>query len=175
MSVSFNPPSNRAAKLTFDGDTDVNHLIAGDLSTFRRLRGYVKCTKADTAAGDKLIIRLQETLDGITWNDRAVVAAITGDQSPSVTAPETREFTLVANEPLSADEEMLEPSGSAGGTALAEGEVRNGPFAPPYRVSTATPTQNPGRYAAWRFFLDFTDVTTDDADFEGTIELWGDY
>jgi hypothetical protein len=138
-----------------------------DLSFATALLIEAKVTKADTDAADELHIRLQETTDRVVWNTRARLTKFTGDQSPSVTAPEYQRATLNQFVDLASTEEAYEPSGSAGATDLAEGSVLNGPFPGIYRDATARK-----RMPNWRFTVTVSGDANTNADFEGSLKLW---
>jgi hypothetical protein len=151
---------------TGPGDQTIERTLAAiDLSSADSLTLRAKITKAAEDAADTLNIRLQESPDGgVTWNTRARLAEITGDMSPSTSAPETREAMVQQFGALADAEEALEPSGSAGGTDLSAGTVRNGHLSPPSRTGGV-------RTSAWRLQVVVVDAD-DDAEFEGTLEVF---
>ena len=78
-----------------------------------------------TGGGPTMTTVLQVTRNGVTWDDRAAFTA----QSAAISSGRTyQELTLTSGPPLSGTEEVIVPSGSTGGSALAAGTVRNGPF-----------------------------------------------
>jgi hypothetical protein len=136
-----------------------------DLSQADSITLRATITKAAEDAADTLNIRLQESWDGgVTWHTRIRLAEFTGDMSPSTSAPEVREGVAQQFGALADAEEALEPSGSAGGTDLSAGTVRNGHFAPAYRVGGV-------RAATHRLQVVVVDGDSD-GDFEGTIEVF---
>lgn len=136
-----------------------------DLSALTALVVVVSLSEAAEDAGDILDVALQETLDGVTWNDRCRFPQLLGSLSPSASAPETYQQTILALEDLTAADYSFEPSGSAGGTRLVAGATRNGPFAPRRRTET-------GPAAAYRLYIEVTD-SDDDGGFTGTITVRG--
>ena len=71
-----------------------------DLSALKAIVVVVSLTAAAEDAGDILDVALQETLDGVTWNDRCRFPQLLGNLSPSASAPETYQQTILALEDL---------------------------------------------------------------------------
>lgn len=155
----------RAAKLNFSLTTaSLTQELPCDLSRYPEVLLALWLTTADTAAGDKLSVKLQCSYDGIGWHDRAVFADLLGTLSPSATAPVYRELRLtqLKDPAQTAAEEAVTPSGSADGAALTAGTVLDGPFPGKRRDST-------GRGASWRLVFTITNGTT--PVFAGRVEL----
>lgn len=160
----------QVARTVFEYDFDLSgagttnqEFNLDDLSHAGQLLFILKVTAAATDATDTVDVRIQDRgPDGI-WTTRARFKAITGDLSPSTTAPEVLRLALEQSGPLSSAEEAYEPSGSAGGsspTVIGDGVVINGPFPPLYRTSA-------GRGASWR--AQFVVAETNAAAFTGTL------
>lgn len=154
--------------ITFDtgagGQTITTELPLLNLGRAETIALVLKVTKADTDANDTLDVYFDETFDRVTWDNRGRFQQITGDMSPSATAPEVRKLVISSRIALDATEESYETSGSAGGSDLAAGTVRNGPFAPIFR-NTA------GIAASHRLRFVVADPTGSNADFEGSVTL----
>lgn len=150
------------------GQTLNQELAPLDLSHADLISVDLVVTKADTDVADTLNVYLQDRRTGGTWNDRAALTTITGDLSPSVTAPEVYNANIQKFGTLSDDEEESELSGSAGASRLTAGTVRNGPFPGLYRVAGYD-----GPRASWRIQLVVVDADND-ADFEGTVTVYAD-
>jgi hypothetical protein len=134
-----------------------------DLTGMRSIVGYLNVTKADTDAVDTLDGVFQFTRDGSIWHSVAAWPQITGDMSPSSTAPEVRQF-IAQNVPTELTGASYEPTGSTGATALIAGSVRNQPF--PGKIYSG------GLWiSAMRVVLTVVDADAD-ADFEGDVVLW---
>jgi hypothetical protein len=134
-----------------------------DLSMARAVIVHITLTKADTGAGDILDVKFQDRVDELTWNTRARMPLFLGTLSPSSTAPETYQQTIVGKHQLTTGEESHEPTGSAGATELAVDSVAHGPLKKFLRTSS-------GRKTAHRVVLVVTNGTA--ADFEGTIRVY---
>jgi hypothetical protein len=117
--------------------TEYENLDKFDLTRTKAIDIHVKLTTADTDAGDTFDIYLEETFDAVSWDERWRSHRFTGDMSPSATAPETREYILWGHTVTDVDDEIYESTGSAGGSSLAAGTVRHGPFAPKLPSTTA--------------------------------------
>jgi hypothetical protein len=137
-----------------------------DLSRCKCIDMFISLTTADAAADDLFDIVLDETFDGVTWNERMHSAQFAGSLTATTTAPETYSMRCSAHVNLDTTEEAGEPSGSAGGTALAAGTVRNGPFAPKRHNDEAPWTLQPTHRLRY-----VTDDDDDDARFAGTVTL----
>lgn len=137
-----------------------------NLSWAKALICDLKITVANTDATDTLDVYIEETVDNVTWNQRGRFEQITGDMSPTTTAPEVRRLVISALPPLDTTEESYETTGSTGGTSLSAGTVRNGPFLPPYRGDASNAPQ-----ASYRARLVVTDADNN-ADFEGTLTVF---
>lgn len=135
-----------------------------DLSNCVSILMEVILTKALTDAGDTLNVYLQSRGRARVWNDRIAAAQLLGNMTVSESAPEVREYQLQQLGTLSDTEEAQEPSGSAGGSRLTAGTVRNGPFPGKYVDAAGAPG------ASWRVQFDVTDADAD-ADFEGRVVL----
>ena len=147
--------------------TDLAELNEIDMSSFDCLEMWVKLTTADTDAGDELDVRLQCTTDRVVWHTRARSAAFLGSLSPSSTAPEYQVLRICQTVDLSANEEVYEPDGSASATAVAVGQVVNGPFPGKYRDATLQKLM-----PNWRVRAALTDANSN-ASFVGTVEVHG--
>lgn len=149
-----------------------SNLNPGDYSQFDAIRLTARLTKADSDAGDSLDIRLQDCWDGDqatpTWNDRIRLAAFTGDLSPSASAPEVQQGVIQKFGSLASTEEVSEPTGSAGASALTAATVVNGPF--PGKVRSVL-----GPQPTWRLRIEVSGDADADADFEGVVEVHGEY
>ena len=147
------------------GAQTITQEIELDLSLCKCLLVELKVTKADTDAGDTLDVELQDTTDRVAWHRRIRFTAVTGDLSPSATAPIYRRATINQVIDLAATEEVYTPDGSAGATALIAGTVINGPF--PGKVASA----GVGVLNSWRVSLTVVDADSD-ADFEGQVSIY---
>lgn len=121
--VTFDTGANSGAQ-----DTTTN-FDKFDLSWCEAIDIWVSLTTADTDAGDTFDIYLQETMDGVTWDERWHSHQFTGNMTASSTAPEVRRYRIFADT-TDAPDEIYETSGSAGGSSLSAGSVRHGPFVP---------------------------------------------
>lgn len=131
------------------------------------LVGEIIITSAATAAGDTLTVRLQETPDGVQWDTRWCHTAQVGNSGASTTAPESERVVLQCDVPLQTAERLYEPTGSAGGTDLSAGTVRNGPLLGRRRAATA-----PGGGLSASHRLQFVVAQTSAAAFTGTYTIW---
>ncbi len=140
-----------------------------DFSGYSALVLRCSAVKTDTDAADTCVIRLQTSADPATpvWDDRICLESFTGDQSASATAPETKQGTVWNTESLDSVEAEFEESGSAGGTSLSAGAVKNGP----YFNSLYNPLTN-SRQPSCRLNIVVTDADAD-ADFEIGIKVYG--
>lgn len=149
------------------GDLDeTENLDSFDLSRCKCIDMFISLTTADAASDDLFDITFEETFDGVTWNERMRSAQFTGALTATSTAPETYSMRCSAYINLDTTEEATEPSGSAGGSPLAAGTVRNGPFAPRLYATTAPFTLQPTHRL--RFVTDDDDA---DARFAGSVTL----
>lgn len=155
-------PTRLAQKIVINtgaGSQTVNYNFDElDLSRADGLRFVLEVTGIATDVADTFDVYVQSrNLDG-SWNDRVAFAQLTGDMANA----EIRDAHLQQFGSLSDTEEMSEPSGSAGGSRLTAGTVKNGIFPGIYRDSTG-----PG--PAWR-----CQVVVVDADSDGDLEanLW---
>lgn len=147
------------------GSAQVN-LDALDLSRFDELELEVVVNPPAVDADDTLTIYLQSRGRSGVWDDRIATATFTGDQPGT----EVRKYAVQQFGTFADAEEASEPTGSAGGSRLTAGTVKNGSFPPPYRTKGA----GGGTSTAWR--LDFVQVDgagTDDATFTGTVYVYG--
>lgn len=146
------------------GATTNVELDALDLSRFDALELEINVATAATDTADTLNVYLQSRGPSGIWEDRIATAQFLGDQSDA----EVRRYVLQQFGTLADSEEASEPVGSAGGSHLTAGTVKNGAFPGPYRTkgaggSTAT---------AWR--LQFVTVDADeDSAFTGTVYVSG--
>jgi hypothetical protein len=138
-----------------------------DLSYCDALLCKLYITKAAEDAGDTFDVYVEERTNEVTWNQRGRFERITGDMSPSTTAPEERTLVISAKVNLDTAEESYEDTGSTGGTSLAAGTVRNGPFAGKLFSSSGPPFA----LATHRVRLEVTDADND-GDFEGTVTIY---
>ena len=151
---------------TDDGGQTINQeLDPLDLSRCDLIRVTVKLSKAITDTADTFDVYLQCRGPDGKWEDRIHFSQLLGDLSPTVADPEILVATLQQFGTLGDDEEESEPSGSAGGSRLSAGSVRNGAFPGRYHDGTAPA-------ASWRVQLVVVDADAD-ADFEGTIYVEG--
>jgi hypothetical protein len=134
-----------------------------DISGARKIRLDLTVDKSDTDAGDTYDVYFQEADDGGFWHDRGHFEQITGSMSPSSTAPEIRTLVISCDSTIDSTEESYEPSGSAGGSRLAAGTVRNGPFLGVRKDTT-------GRLARHRIQWVVVDGDSN-GDFEGNVTL----
>lgn len=135
-----------------------------DISDADWLKATLNLTKADTDAGDTANIYVQARGPNGIWNDIIAFTQVIGTLSPSSSAPEVLMANLMQAGTLSDDEEESEPSGSAGGSHITAGTVKNGPLPGMYHDSSGV------RGASLRVRVEVTDADND-ADFEGTIYL----
>lgn len=124
-----------------------------DLSRASQLLLSLQLTTIGTAAGDKLDIRLQDTVHGTIWNTRARFTQVIGTDSASTSAPKNFRMALTQAIALEDPEEGYETTGSSGGTDLPARSVRNGPFPGVLRTST-------GRGSSWRVTFTVTSATS---------------
>lgn len=155
------------------GTTNVN-FDPLDLSDAAELQCELSVTATDTDAGDTLDVYIQSTIDGVTWDDRVHFTQLIGTLSASAGTPEALRATLQQFGAFSDTEEMSEPSGSAGGSRLTAGTVKNGGFPRPLRRGTVTgalpnQTQMPG--ASWRVSYVMVDADADGV-FTGTLSVY---
>lgn len=136
-----------------------------DLAGYDQIRATLSVKKAVTDAVDTLDVYIQSLAqDGVTWNDRGHFGQITGADTPAAATPEVRFLNILARIPLEATEEAYESSGSVGGTRLAAGTVRNGPFPDKFYSG--------GKWKAnWRVQVVVAGDANADADFEGSVWL----
>lgn len=146
------------------GATTNVELDALDLSRFDELELEIVLSTAATDAGDTLNVYLQSRGPSGIWDDRIATAQFLGTDTDA----EVRKYVLQQFGTFSDAEEASEPQGSAGGSRLTTGTVKNGSFPGPYRTkgaggSTAT---------AWR--VQFVTVDADeDSAFTGTVYIHG--
>lgn len=133
-----------------------------DLSRARELKANLKVTAAAQTAGDTLDVKIQDTIDGVTWNTRGRFAAVLGNQN--TTTPYVRELVIATNIDLQSSEKEYQTTGSQGGTELAAGTVLNGAFYPPYRTAQ-------GRQPNWRVVWTVTN-SSGNASFTASLTLW---
>jgi hypothetical protein len=143
------------------GTTNVE-LPAMDLSQFDELELEIDVDTSATDAGDTLDVYLQSRGPAGIWDDRIATAQILGTASDN----EVRKYAVQQFGTFADSEEASEPQGSAGGSHLTAGSVKNGPFPPPYRSAGV------GTLTAWR--LQFVMVDADaDGSFTGTVYIFG--
>lgn len=125
-----------------DGTITVN-LDPHDLTRCKVIDVLVSLTTADAAADDLFDIFLDETFDGVTWDQRLHSHQFTGDMTASATAPEVRRYRIYGHTVTDTPDEIYETSGSVGASDLAAATVKHGPFAPkrhgtvsPYNLQT---------------------------------------
>ena len=157
-------PSRRIFKYDFTAMTTTTtvSLNPDDLSRASALLLSLQLTAIGTGAGDKLDVRLQDTVHGTIWNTRARFTQVLGTDSASGSAPKTFRMSLTQDIALEDPEESYETTGSSGGTDLAARSVRNGPFPGVLRTST-------GRGSAWR--VTFTVTTSVTPTFTGNLTI----
>ena len=124
-----------------------------DLSRGRQLEATLKVTAAASGASDVLDVRIQDTDDGVVWNDRIRFLAVAGNQA--VSPAYIQRAVLTNSIPLQSSEKDYIESGASGGSAIAAGTVVNGPFPPPVRAGVTTTT----RTSSWRAVFIQTDVS----------------
>jgi hypothetical protein len=146
--------------------TQTTNLDKFDLSRCKVIDVWVSLTTADTDLADLFDIFFEETIDGVTFDQRLHSHQFTGDMTASATAPEVRRYRIYGHTVTDVLDEIYETSGSAGGTALAAGAVRHGPFVPKL-ASTSAPFTGQTTHR-FRFVTVDTDV---DARFSGTVTL----
>lgn len=140
-----------------------------DLSCRKALRVEMTVTTANTDATDEMVAmvqfgRVDETGAAMVWDTYGLFDTVTGDQSPTSSAPYKQALVIQNRLFLESSEEAYQPTSStSGGDPLAEGSVRNGWF--------------PGKVffegvwvAALRVLLDVTDADND-ASFIGSIRV----
>lgn len=133
-----------------------------DLSRVLWLDIVLSLTTLDTDAGDTLDVFLEETLDGSTWDQRWHSHQFTGDMSPT----EVRRYRISAQNTLDSSDEAYETTGSAGGSNLPAGSVRNGPLAPRL-PGTSAPFRSRTTHRVRLVVVD----TGSDARFAGTLRI----
>ena len=155
----------RIGPFSIDGGVQTTNILFPlvDLAGYDQIRGTLSVSKALTEADDTLDVYIQSLAqDGVTWNDRAHFGQVTGADTPAAATPEVRFVNILARIPLEATEKAYESSGSVGGTRLAAGTVRNGPFPDKfYTGGLWTPN--------WRIQVVVVDPTGANADFEGSV------
>lgn len=158
--------SQKELTYTFDiTSTTTTNFDPVDFSGCKNISFRLELTTAATDAGDTLNTKVQCTWDKqTTWDDRARLPQYLGTATVSATAPETEELTVSRDAPLMGTEEVVEPSGSAGGTAASASTVRNGPFPPKQRNST-------GLLANWRMVQTVVDAGSANAHFAGNLRV----
>ncbi len=146
-----------------DGGTASVELDAVDLSRFDELELEIVVDTAATEAGDTLNVYLQSRGPAGVWDDRIATAQFTGDQADA----EVRKYAVQQFGTFSDTEEASEPQGSAGGSHLTAGGVKNGPFPGPYR------NKGVGTETAWRLQFVVANSSTENAAFAGAVYLSG--
>src|SRR5438132_5977842 len=116
-------PGNTTTVLTCD---------ALDISRCQAVTLEMVLTTCATDAADKLDVRFQETRDSqptpAVWDTRGYFTQVSGNQSASASAPYADQMTISQDVPLPSSSRNARPTGSAGGTELTAGTVRDGPF-----------------------------------------------
>lgn len=146
--------------------TQTTNLDPFDLSRTEVIDVWISLTTADTDAGDTFEVVFEETMDGVTWDERLHSHQFLGSMTASTTAPEVRRYRIYGHTVTDVPDEIYETSGSAGGGALAAGAVRHGPFVPKLSA-TAAPFRGQTTHR-FRFVTVDTDV---DAQFTGTVYM----
>ena len=166
--------SREIHRSTFDtgaGSQTINVELAPlDLSHARELLLDLTVTKADLDFADNLDVKFQDTIDRLKWHTRARFPLITGELTPSASAPIYRRLALQQIVDLAATEESYTPSGSIENVEPASGSVINGPFPGIFRGQVGN-AQGVFRQPSWRFSIVVTDSDSDGV-FEGTLRVF---
>ena len=124
LSIAFDTGAASGSK------TQTTDLDKYDLSRCKVIDAWVSLTTADTDAADTFDIFFEETIGGVTFDQRLHSHQFTGDMTASAAAPEVRRYRIYGHTVTDTPDEIYETSGSAGGSSLAAGSVRHGPFVP---------------------------------------------
>lgn len=134
-----------------------------DLSRARNLKLFLAVPAAASTSSDTLDVIVQDTQNGVTWNDRGRFALVLGNQN--VTTPYTREMNLLQDCDLNTGEREYQSTGSQGGSDIPSGTVLNGTFWPPYRDAG-------GKHPNWRCRFVVTN-NSGVASFTASVSIYG--